>query len=810
MKSFRILILLTLVFATLGPGFSAAEIADRQQYNAGLVAMKNGNFREALQHFTRAANINPNEYKYYNDRGVAYKRLGDLEKALADYNKSLEINPHYTNALNNRGVVYLEQGHYDQALADFQEALKYGGLEGKIFTNIGIAKAAKGDYRSAIKDFDNAVSLHPVDPRSFLFMGQSLEHLGDKGKALKMYQVALGIIKEPEIIAFVEKKIAALDSNSPGSSLPRIHKESNIQSEKSPKTNSKLPAKATIVPAKRAREVVLANRRPDYIEQIAKKISSKPAQTDLPDDLKAYSKQMRNKIIGQLAPASAEILRQAHDFVEKSDDYKAMVRFEDIRQLERRNKNYRAVAWALLEIGKIYIRRGDYLKAEESLDSSLKISSTLKASGERILALIELARLRKLESSTDKAKTLFTQAQELANTSGHSTLTKAIQDLESGAFDQRKNAPIKRNSAQTKLQTDKIVPQIAVPRLAAAQSNQTATPDASKTTANSDANNTKLNFGHVKSVFNMKPENSQKMKTAPQPSASGSTTNASPKPKNYASIIERPQQKDEAKNGLTAPTAAIHPDARKPAMVESVKRRGVERAISKKDVKSPINSINSDISELKKLRKQKDEAKMIPVLENLSLNFSELGDYKKALDSINVSLAFREKLGINDGRAKALEFRGMVHEKLGKKVEALEDLTWAGTLSKNLRESDRAKTRDLAQSLRLDVVRVLDNYRALWSARESGDTKSEIKSLLELGNLYAGTQNFEEASKYYELSNASLMAERSVCYKKLGKLGEARKTMDEALQTLKSLDYLLYFSFMNRSEYHDKLSAVQR
>ena len=169
-------------------------------------------------------------------------------------------------------------------------------------------------------------------------------------------------------------------------------------------------------------------------------------------------------------------------------------------------------------------------------------------------------------------------------------------------------------------------------------------------------------------------------------------------------------------------------------MVESMKRRGIERAISKKDVKSPINSINSDISELKRLRKQKDEAKMIPVLENLSLNFSELGDYRKALDSINVSLAFREKLGINDGRAKALEFRGMVHEKLGKKVEALEDLTWAGTLFQRTHVNPtRVKTRDLAQSLGLEVVRVLDNYRALWSARRYGDTKSEIKSLLEFG-----------------------------------------------------------------------------
>ena len=59
MKSFRILILLALVFASLGPGFSAAESTDRQQYNAGLVAMKNGNVREALQHFTRATGNEP-------------------------------------------------------------------------------------------------------------------------------------------------------------------------------------------------------------------------------------------------------------------------------------------------------------------------------------------------------------------------------------------------------------------------------------------------------------------------------------------------------------------------------------------------------------------------------------------------------------------------------------------------------------------------------------------------------------------------------------------------------------------------------
>ena len=249
----------------------------------------------------------------------------------------------------------------------------------------------------------------------------------------------------------------------------------------------------------------------------------------------------------------------------------------------------------------------------------------------------------------------------------------------------------------------------------------------------------------------------------------------------------------------------------KPVKVESVKHRAIERAISKNVVKPPANSINSDISELKRLRKQKDEARMIPVLENLSRNFYELGDYKKSLDAVNVSLAFREKLGVNDNRARTLEFRGIIHEKLGQKVKALEDLTWAGTLSKNLLESNRAKNEGIGPKLgvgshpgsliiivpfgwqeNLEIQKVRSSHFLNW---EIFTPRPKISKKL------PNIMNYQ---------TLSLMAERSVFYKKLGKFGEARKTMDEALQALKSLDYLLYFSFMNRSEYHDKLSAVQQ
>ena len=799
MKSFYSLIILVLTFVWLTPGVGVSEMADRQYYNLGLIAMKNGNFREALKEFTKATEINGDECKYYNDRGVAYKRLGELDKALADYNKSLEINPHYTNALNNRGVVYLEKGRYDQALADFQEALKYGGLEGKIFTNIGIAKAAKGDHKAAVQDFDSAVSLHPVDPRSFLFMGQSLEHLGDRDKALKMYQVALGVIKEPEIIALVEKKIASLDQN-PTRVLPRTLQREPIadQKEKSHKTIATPPAKPI-------REIIHANRRPDYIEQSPSKNDQKPVQLNLPEPLEAMNKQIRDRMILNLGQASAEILRQASDFVDKSDDYKAMVRFEDIRALERRNKNYRAVGWAFLEIGRIYVRRGDYPKAEDSIISAVKIFSSLKLTDERILTIIELARLKKLENAQDKSRALFIQAEELASSMGKSDLSQSIRDLSSGSFEKKKNAP-QLVDASAKPHSVKIT-ENKVSEISKAPSEPQSKIDLPKTDGAKKTEQTqRINFGNAKSVFDMKTEMIAKQNNSKTPSSAPTFSIANKQDSTSNSKAKTTQRTSDAKSGVETLSASIHPDAVKPLSNSTAKQPATERKVSKRDLSK---AISEDVSEIRKLRKQNDEIKMILVLDRLAGNYIETGDYERGLNAVNIALAFREKLGVKDGKAESLQLRGLINDKLGKTVEALEDFTWAQQLAKKSDLSLQPKIKYLVEKLGLNMDSALKDYKTLWLSREAADTQGEIKALLDLGKIYAKVENIQEASKYYELSNASLMAERALFYQKLGKPDEAKKTMEQALQKLKSLDYLLYFSFMNRSKYHDKLSAIQ-
>lgn len=795
MKSYWTLIFLTLAFIFPVSPIEAADNSDQWHYNTGLTSMKEGNPREALKYFTKAIEINPNESKYYNDRGVAYKRSGDLEKALSDYEKSLEINPHYTNALNNKGVVFLEQGRYDEALASFEEALKYGGLEGKIFTNVGIAKAAKGDHKAAVKDFNSAVSMQPVDPRSFLFMGQSLEHLGDRDKALKMYQVALGIIKEAQIIAIVEKKIAALDKNAVGSILPASNDQATYRNPQKSSGSIQPP------PGKSSREIVLASKPPNLIEQIVKKSGPKQDLSTLPEALQEFNNQTRAKIIGQMGPASAEILRQANDFVEKSEDHKAMVRFEDIRQLEKRNKNYRAVGWALLEIGRIHIRRGDYVKAEESIDSAQKIFSSLKLENEKILAVIELARLKRVEKSEEKSAVLFTHAQRLAESLNSPAVSKGVEDLASGSFEKSK-----KKEAQAKTEPQETSPRepVSLTKVEFPQQKQEAKAEAPKIVGQSISTS---DLKGVKSVFDLKTQS--KSPNVNSSLNSDSVTISSSKDTSTAISKENLKvlkQGDQDKAGVESPSAARHPDSGKPLTIARSKDPKIGQSLSKDDLK---RSIERDLNEIRKLRRQNDEKEMIPILERLSRNYLEYGAYEKALKAINVDLIFRVKLAMKDGRSGALQLRGSIYERLGKNVEALEDYTWAQSLSKNKPGNLGVKSEYLSTKLGLNANAVISSYKALWEAREKEDSQTEIKSLLDLGNMYSKAEHLEEASKYYEFSNASLMAERSEFYEKLGKTEQAKKIREEALQALKSLDYLIYFSYINRSKSQNKLSAIQ-
>ena len=73
-------------------------------------------YKEALKHYTRAIQLDPNQVSAYNNRGNAYRNLEDYNSAIDDYNRVIMLNPNDAEAYSNRGLAYQDIGDYKEAI----------------------------------------------------------------------------------------------------------------------------------------------------------------------------------------------------------------------------------------------------------------------------------------------------------------------------------------------------------------------------------------------------------------------------------------------------------------------------------------------------------------------------------------------------------------------------------------------------------------------------------------------------------------------------------------------------------------------
>lgn len=110
-----------------GPSVEQASVseADRKQEAESEKEEGNRLFKQrdvtgALEHYSRAIELQPGNAAFYGNRAMCYLQLKDYEGVIRDTTRALELDPQYTKAYYRRALARKGLGQYEVALEDLK------------------------------------------------------------------------------------------------------------------------------------------------------------------------------------------------------------------------------------------------------------------------------------------------------------------------------------------------------------------------------------------------------------------------------------------------------------------------------------------------------------------------------------------------------------------------------------------------------------------------------------------------------------------------------------------------------------------
>ena len=170
--------------------------------NRGIAYAKLNKYERAIEDFSKAIALNPDDAEAYYNRGIAYAKLNKHERAIEDYGKAIALNPNYAEAYNNRGVAYAKLNKYERAIEDYDETIKLNPNYAAAYNNRGAAYAESNQHERAIKDYDRAIELNSNYAEAYANRGiaySEIQRYEESARDLKKRESYFFILEEKKM-----------------------------------------------------------------------------------------------------------------------------------------------------------------------------------------------------------------------------------------------------------------------------------------------------------------------------------------------------------------------------------------------------------------------------------------------------------------------------------------------------------------------------------------------------------------------------------------------------------------------------------
>jgi len=179
----------------LGNLVQAAEVIPEEYlvwFNRGNDQFDSGRFAEAIPFYDKAIELKADDHAIWFFRAYALGELGRFAEAIASYDKAIELKPDDHATWYLRGKALLILGRFEAALAAFDKVIEFKPDDHDSWYNRGIALFNLGRFEAALTAFDKVIEFKPDDHKAWINRGAVLcDNLGCYEEAIASYDKAI-------------------------------------------------------------------------------------------------------------------------------------------------------------------------------------------------------------------------------------------------------------------------------------------------------------------------------------------------------------------------------------------------------------------------------------------------------------------------------------------------------------------------------------------------------------------------------------------------------------------------------------------
>ncbi len=168
-----------------------------------------GEFKQAIDHYLKALEMDPTNYVVMNNISGVYIRLKLFNEALSYAGKALGVKTNYAPSLINAGIVHVLQGNFAEGEGFLAKAVTLDPSNRAALFNLAVLFEKQGSYDRAFENYYKLSQMRDVD--GCLGAARILERQGRDSESARFYREVLAIdTANPSARQFANQKLTQL------------------------------------------------------------------------------------------------------------------------------------------------------------------------------------------------------------------------------------------------------------------------------------------------------------------------------------------------------------------------------------------------------------------------------------------------------------------------------------------------------------------------------------------------------------------------------------------------------------------------